>query len=583
MLRTGSWLLLVVAALTGRSALADGPEALPADERLLRSARLGTDGPALLEFFRSRIVTDVQTNRARALVRQLGDALYLERERASAKLAAMGPVAAPVLRGAVRDPDLEIARRAEECLRLIEERDYGPPLVAAAARLAAARQPPGAAPVLLSYLPWAEDDQVAEEIRTSLAALVTPREGIVETTFVASLAGPWEALAADCVRAEPERVLRAALTDAHPLRRAAGGEALCRADLERTRPDVRKLLQDPDATVRLRVALAMAARREKDAIPVLIDVLPLVSLGQAWQAEDVLYRLAEGQEPPPVSLGKDAVSRRQARDAWSGWWKEHSSQVDLARLDATPRLLGYTLLVLLDMGRILELDAHGKVRWQLDGFEFPLDAQMLPNDRILAAEYEGGKVTERDLKGAVVWKRDLDGPLVAQRLPNGHTFMANQDQLIEVDRDGKVVLTLMRPGGQHIMKAQKLRNGEIACVTTPQPMAPVQRFVRLDPAGKVLQSFPVHVKTSGGRIEVLANGHVLVPEHAAGRVVEYDANGQPVWEARIDQPIAAVRLPNGNTLVTSMSQMRAVEFDRSGKEEVWQYKDTTRVTRAFRR
>ena len=66
------------------------------------------------------------------------------------------------------------------------------------------------------------------------------------------------------------------------------------------------------------------------------------------------------------------------------------------------------------------------------------------------------------------------------------------------------------------------------------------------------------------------------------RVVEYDAEGQSVWGVTIDQPIAAVRLANGNTLITLMRQNRAVEVDRAGKE-VWQFKADTRVTRAFRR
>jgi hypothetical protein len=55
-----------------------------------------------------------------------------------------------------------------------------------------------------------------------------------------------------------------------------------------------------------------------------------------------------------------------------------------------------------------------------------------------------------------------------------------------------------------------------------------------------------------------------------------------VWQVSFNQPIAAVRLTNGNTLVTSFNQTRAVELDRTGKE-VWEYKTDTRVTRAFRR
>jgi hypothetical protein len=64
--------------------------------------------------------------------------------------------------------------------------------------------------------------------------------------------------------------------------------------------------------------------------------------------------------------------------------------------------------------------------------------------------------------------------------------------------------------------------------------------------------------------------------------VEYDSVGTVVWEATTEQPVAAVRLANGNTLVTSFTRNWAVELDRTGKE-VWSYRANTRVTRAFRR
>ena len=45
----------------------------------------------------------------------------------------------------------------------------------------------------------------------------------------------------------------------------------------------------------------------------------------------------------------------------------------------------------------------------------------------------------------------------------------------------------------------------------------------------------------------------------------------------------ALRLPDGNTLVTSMNpEVGAVELDRAGNE-VWSYRAGTRVTRALRR
>ena len=90
------------------------------------------------------------------------------------------------------------------------------------------------------------------------------------------------------------------------------------------------------------------------------------------------------------------------------------------------------------------------------------------------------------------------------------------------------------------------------------------------------------MQTFGGRIDVQPDGRVLVPLLGENRVIEYDATGRPLREFTVEQPIAALRLANGNTLVTSMRERRAVELDPAGKE-VWQYRSDTRVNRAWRR
>ena len=107
-----------------------------------------------------------------------------------------------------------------------------------------------------------------------------------------------------------------------------------------------------------------------------------------------------------------------------------------------------------------------------------------------------------------------------------------------------------------IMKAIKLRNGEIAFISLNQ------RFVRLDANFQEVQSFPAQIDYWGGRLDVLANGHVIVPEANSNRVVEYDTEGQVVWQKEIPAPIAAVRLPNGNTLITRFSHDRGSKSTR---------------------
>jgi hypothetical protein len=525
------------------------------DEQMLKRAGIVVDGPELIAFFRQRARDVSDETRIPMLVRRLGDDQFKVREKASKQLVTIGPRARPFLEAAAKDADPEISRRARECLQQIGEGATSS-VVSAAVRVLAQRKPPEAASVLLEYLPAAEDESVAETIREALTALAV-RDG------------------------KPEPALVAALTDKAAAKRAAAAVALCRAHLPTVLPSVRKLLDDRDPHVRLRVGLALTALRDKDAVPVLIRLLDELPLEENGLVMSLLDRLA-GETMPTVMPGADAASRRKYREAWETWWKDHQARIEPARLEQASRTLGFTLVVLLDLGVVEDLDTTNRVRWKIEGLDRPLDAQLLPGEeRVLVAEYQANRVSERNVKGEIVWKKMIQGPLAAQRLPNGNTFITTEHQLIEVDKDGKEVSAYVRPDGASFMRAAKLRNGDIACVI----QLGVPRYVRLTPSGKgykETKSWGVQVRTSGGRIEVLPNGHVLIPEMDNNRVVEYDTEGQSVWEVTVDQPIAAVRLPSGNTVITLMRQNRAVEVDRSGKE-VWQFKADTRVTRAFRR
>ncbi len=549
--------LALAGGFAGARTDADKSDSAPAgsDAALLRTAKIPTDGPGLIEFFRRRAAEGADKSRLKGLVSQLGDDSFLVREQASAQLVAAGVRAKSLLEDAEKDPDLEVVHRARECLRRIDQGATSG-VVAAAARELARRRPSGAAEALLAYLPSAEDEVVAEEVRSALAEIAV-RDG------------------------KPDPALTAALNDAQPVSRAAAAVALCRAGAAGEMPAVRKLLRDDDPRVRLRVGLALATAREKEAVPVLIDLLARLPAEETGVAEDLLYHLA-GDKAPAGDGSAEEQARRGYRDAWKKWWDAEGSKVDAARLAEASKALGYTLVLLLDQGRAMELDATNRPTWTVEGLEFPLDVQWLPGDHLLSAEHNANRVTERDVRnGSVVWEHSIPRPLAAQRLPDGNTFIATPGGLVEVNRAGKVVWDYTRPGGEQIMKAVKLRNGDIAMVTQlGQP-----HFVLMSRDGKSEKRvFAVNLHTSGGRIDVLPNGNVLVPENGNNRVVEQSGpEGRVVWEVAVDSPVAATRLPNGHTLVTSMNPGRgAVELDRSGKE-VWSYKADTRVTRAIRR
>jgi hypothetical protein len=547
------WIICVLVAIETPAADA----AADADESALKAAGIPTDGHGLAAYFKKRTTTVANEAHIKELVRRLGDDEFKTREAASRQLVMLGPRARPFLQGALKDADPEIVRRAGDCLERIS-RETSVTALAAAVRVLARRRPSNAAAVLLDYLPSAEDERIAETIHLVLPDLAVRND-----------------------KAEPAIVK--ALKDESPDKRAAAAAALAKAHLADVMPSVRKLLNDDDPNVRLRVGLALVARGEKDAVAALIRSIEDVPLERNGLVLELLNRLAAGSPPPGMPVANQQ-ERKKYRQVWQAWWKEHRDKIEPDRLEQASRSLGFTLIALLDLNTIELIDRAKDVRWKITGVQKPLDVQLLPGEqRVLLAEYNANRVSERNLKGEVVWQRAIAGPLVAQRLPNGHTFIATQNQLIEVDKDGKEVFTYSRSDGSVFMRATKLPDGGIACIV--QLGGALSRYVRLSPSGKDFKeskSWGVQVRTSGGRIDVLPNGHVLIPEMDNNRVVEYDADGQSVWEAALDQPIAAMRLPNGNTLVTLMRENRAVEVDRAGKE-VWQFKADTRVTRALRR
>jgi hypothetical protein len=222
------------------------------------------------------------------------------------------------------------------------------------------------------------------------------------------------------------------------------------------------------------------------------------------------------------------------------------------------RVRSGTLLIQPAGNQVTEVGGDGKVRWQLAGLLGPQDAELVAGNRVLVAEHNGQRVTERNLRGDVLWTRQTPGafPIGVQRLRNGRTFITCRNQILEVDRGGREVYTITRPTAD-IVAARRLRDGQIVCVTN-------QRLVlRLDAGGKELTSFTIPMMMNNG-IEVLHDGHLLVCVPWTNKVTEYDPEGKAVWEATVQQPAAACRLPGGNTLVALQAQ-KVIEIDRDGK------------------
>jgi hypothetical protein len=533
----------------------DRPDTSEEDQKLLGEFGQKTDGPSLLDYFRKRTYKEADPKAISVYIRDLADEDFDVRETAYAKLMGLGASALVAIKEAEKHADTEVKRRAEE-LRIRIEASAQPGAQAAVARLIGKAKPAGAAEVLLNYVPYAADHNVINEICIALGD-VALRDGKVDAPILK------------------------ALEDEHPLKRAAAGEALMRAGVKAELPSVRKLLKDKDAQVRLRAGLSLARVYEKDALPVLVDLLEELAPEQLWPAEEILVRLA-GEKAPQVSLGTTDVTRKKARDAWSEWVSKNMDTIDLAKIDLETAQLGYTLIVMQNFGgivggrrvpnqgEVLELDGAKKLRWKFAVPTYPVDAQVVGPDKVLVCEFHGAKISERDIKGNVIWEKAVGGnPIGLEKLSTGNIFVAMQNRLIEMDRTGKELWAIDRPG-HDIFRAKKLRSGEVAFVTN------TGMYVRMDPKTKaVAKQFPVgQIPVLFGSFDVLGNGHVVVPDFNRHRVVEFDAEGKEVKSFNVMQfPNSVQRLPNGNTLVSSQNTRKLSEYDRAGTE-VWSHSIT---------
>lgn len=547
--------LVLLAALAAEPILpTEAAAELVHNEKLLKSAGIATDGNGLLAYFRSRSLSAADQVRLKQAIVLLGDESFEKREQASRDLLAAGRFSLPYLKPHTNDPDLERARRVERCIEEIEQAPYAA-LLTAAAQLAAVRKPAGVTEAMLTCLPWVDDEMAQESVFSALTATGV-QDGKVEPALLD------------------------AAKDRESVRRAAAAFVLGRVSGEARQQAVR-LLADVDPRVRFYAATSLLRTGERAAVSALVAQLTDGPVPLAWQAEDLLCRVA-GDKQPDASAGNwDEAGRKKCREVWEAWWKLKQNDIDLAKINFEDSYLGLNVIAELDgsgkaaSGRIVECGPDRKDRWQIDNVVRPIDAVLLPGGRILVAEHGQARVSERDREGKILWEHKTQNqPVTAQRLPNGNTFIVTYNELLEVTPTNKVIYS--HSGRAMIFHGQKLRNGNMVYVTGNS------QVVELDPAGKQIRSINVGNTSGWASVEKLPNSHYLVALYSGRKVVEVDENGKVFWECACESPGHATRLRNGNTLVASIEGRKVLEYNRAG-EVVWSKQTQGRPFHARRR
>jgi hypothetical protein len=274
--------------------------------------------------------------------------------------------------------------------------------------------------------------------------------------------------------------------------------------------------------------------------------------------------------------------------------------------------------------RVIEVDSNGKIIWQFglgpadfspDSIIGVNDAQRVGKLTLMAGTGTPGGQPEApncsnpagcpdnrvmlvDQAGHVVWQYgrfgvtgagydELNAPVQSTWLPSGHVLITDQanQRIIEVDQDKHIVwhygATGVAGNGRGQLNgpncAELLQNGHILICDQGN-----NRAIEVTRAGRIVWQYgsgnpnvnwPVSIVAFASR---LPNGDTLITDAGHSRAVEVDANKNIVWQYFTDKgpnsnphggtgplPTRAVRLSNGNTLISDQYNHRVIEVTQS--------------------
>ena len=188
-------------------------------------------------------------------------------------------------------------------------------------------------------------------------------------------------------------------------------------------------------------------------------------------------------------------------------------------------------------------------------------------------------------KGKVIWTystgpgNELDDVWM---LSNGNILFTRMQYVAEITPEKKEIWRYTCPTNNQIHCCQPIGTDKVLLIENALP--PHLKVINIKtgdvevdhvvPCRSMTDEKTVHPQYR--RVRMTADGHYLVPCLGLGTngvVIEYDKDFNEVWSYKIRSPWAAIRLKNGNTLITDEGDKLTREVNPQG-ETVWEYSIT---------
>jgi PQQ-like domain len=177
--------------------------------------------------------------------------------------------------------------------------------------------------------------------------------------------------------------------------------------------------------------------------------------------------------------------------------------------------------------------------------------------------------------GKVAWTYSIPGKEEygdCTRLSNGNIIFSRRLSASEITPDKKIVWHYDAPPKTEIHTAQPIGKKRVLIMQNGNP---AKALVINKKANKIEREWvlptrrPENVHGQFRHIRITKEGTLLVAHLDLGRVVEYDKNGKEIWSVDAPSAWAAVRLKNGNTLISGNQHGYVREVNKKG-ETVWE-------------
>ena len=182
--------------------------------------------------------------------------------------------------------------------------------------------------------------------------------------------------------------------------------------------------------------------------------------------------------------------------------------------------------------------------------------------------------------GNVVWKysipmRTLSGAIQefddATQLSNGNIVFACMSGAGIISSDKNLIWEFKCPEGTETHSCQPIGKDSVLMVLNGNP---AKVMIINTATNKILKEILIPTTTTSTHgqfrlVRITRNSTIIVPQLSENKVVEYTLEGKVVWSVNAKSPWSAIRLHNGNTLISGDWSSYTREVNMKG-ETVWE-------------